>query len=143
MITRPWARHRKQRISYGVFVAATLLAAFAGILVGFETNMQLTMGGTYTIKAFAAMVLGGLGSIWGHGRGQLYTGSLIENLSIGLELGDFIYVTDRGAVGGDRGGDAAAPAAWRAGRGFPALALACGLFAASAAALVLGRTTAR
>jgi len=127
----------KQRISYGVFVIATLLAAFAGILVGFETNMQPTMGGTYTIKAFAAMVLGGLGSIWGTVAGSYILG-LIENLSIGLELGDFVYIS----VGSIWFAAALLSLVrWRRG-GMPELLRPwrwlAGLFAASAAALVLG-----
>jgi branched-chain amino acid transport system permease protein len=66
-----------------VFVAGALLAGYAGILVGYETNLQPTMGSVYTIKAFAAMILGGLGNIWGTIAGAYILG-LMENLSIGL-----------------------------------------------------------
>lgn len=76
------------RLSYAVYTLATLLAAYAGILVGYETNMQPTMGGVYTIKAFAAMVLGGLGNFWGTILGSYILG-LVENLSIGLDFGNF------------------------------------------------------
>lgn len=76
------------RVSYGLYTLATLLAAYAGILVGYETNMQPTMGTTYTIKAFAAMILGGLGNFWGTIAGSYILG-LVENLSIGLDFGDF------------------------------------------------------
>jgi len=72
--------------AYGVFILGALLAAYAGILVGFETNMRPTMGGAYTIKAFAAMILGGLGNIWGTVAGSFILG-LVENLSIGLDFG--------------------------------------------------------
>jgi branched-chain amino acid transport system permease protein len=72
-------------ITYSVFVAATILAAYAGVLVGYETNMQPTMGNSYTIKAFAAMILGGLGNVWGTIIGSYILG-LIENLSIGLDF---------------------------------------------------------
>ena len=75
-------------VSYLVFILGTLLAAYAGILVGYETNMQPTMGTTYTIKAFAAMILGGLGSIWGTIAGSYILG-LVENLSIGLDFGGY------------------------------------------------------
>ncbi len=74
-----------RRISFLVFTAGTLLAAFSGVLVGFETNLQPTMGNAYTIKAFAAMILGGLGNIWGTIAGAYLLG-LIENLSIGLDF---------------------------------------------------------
>jgi branched-chain amino acid transport system permease protein len=73
------------RINFLVFTAGTLLAAFSGVLVGFETNLQPTMGNAYTIKAFAAMILGGLGNIWGTIAGAYILG-LIENLSIGLDF---------------------------------------------------------
>jgi branched-chain amino acid transport system permease protein len=56
------------------------------VLIGFETNLQPTMGGSYTIKAFAAMVLGGLGNIWGTLAGAFILG-FIENFGIGLEIG--------------------------------------------------------
>jgi branched-chain amino acid transport system permease protein len=71
------------RASKLVFVLGVLLAAYAGILVGYETNLQPTMGSAYTIKAFAAMILGGLGNIWGTIAGAYILG-LVENLSIGL-----------------------------------------------------------
>ena len=68
-----------------VFALSTILGAYAGILVGYETNIQPTMGGSYSIKAFAAMVLGGLGNIWGTVVGAFILG-LVENLSIGLDF---------------------------------------------------------
>ena len=76
------------RINYVGFVVGALLAAYAGILVGYETNMQPTMGNAYTIKAFAAMILGGLGNIWGTVLGSYILG-LVENLSIGLDFGGY------------------------------------------------------
>ena len=72
-------------VIYTVFIFATLLAAYAGVLVGYETNIQPTMGGSYSLKAFAAMVLGGLGNIWGTIAGAFILG-LVENLSIGLDF---------------------------------------------------------
>ncbi len=72
-------------VNLGIFITGTILAAFAGVLVGFETNLQPTMGNAYTIKAFAAMILGGLGNIWGTVAGAFILG-LIENLSIGLDF---------------------------------------------------------
>ena len=71
-----------------VYTVGTLLAAYAGILVGYETNMQPTMGTAYTIKAFAAMILGGLGNVWGTIIGSYILG-LVENLSIGLDFGGY------------------------------------------------------
>ena len=76
------------RIRLAVFLIAALMAAFAGIMLGYETNLQPTMGNSYTIKAFAAMVLGGLGNIWGTVAGAYLLG-LVENLSIGLDFGGY------------------------------------------------------
>ena len=78
----------RARTSYGVYIVASLLAAYAGVLVGYETNIQPTMGTSYTIKAFAAMVLGGLGNIWGTILGSYLLG-LVENLSMGLDFGGY------------------------------------------------------
>lgn len=75
-------------ISKGGFVLSAVLAAFSGILIGYETNLQPTMGGSYTIKAFAVMVLGGLGNIWGVLIGSIVLG-LVENLSIGIDFGNW------------------------------------------------------
>lgn len=76
------------KVNFAVFGLATVLAAYAGVLIGMETNIQPTMGNSYTIKAFAAMILGGLGNIWGTVIGAFMLG-LIENLSIGLDFGGY------------------------------------------------------
>lgn len=78
----------KKMVFYGLFTFSNLLAAFSGVLVGFETNLLPTMGNAYTIKAFAAMILGGLGNIWGTVCGAYILG-FIENFSIGLEFGSY------------------------------------------------------
>jgi branched-subunit amino acid ABC-type transport system permease component len=75
-------------IAHGVFFLGILLSVYAGILIGYETNLQPTMGNAYTIKAFAAMIFGGLGNIWGTIAGSYILG-LIENLSIGLDFGAY------------------------------------------------------
>jgi branched-subunit amino acid ABC-type transport system permease component len=77
-----------RRINFCVFVIGTILAAYAGVLVGYETNLQPTMGNAYTIKAFAAMILGGLGSIWGTVIGAYILG-FVENMAIGLDFGGY------------------------------------------------------
>lgn len=79
---------RARKINRVVFVVGTILAAYAGVLVGFETNLQPTMGSAYTIKAFAAMILGGLGNMWGAVLGSYILG-LVENLAIGLDFGGY------------------------------------------------------
>jgi branched-chain amino acid transport system permease protein len=72
-----------RRVSYLVFCSAIVTAAIAGVLVGYETNLQPTMGITYTIKAFAVMIFGGLGNVWGTLVASYLLG-IIENFSIGL-----------------------------------------------------------
>lgn len=78
----------ESEVTFALFFSSLLFAAIAGVLIGFETNLQPTMGTPYTIKAFAALLLGGLGNFWGTIVGS-YALGLIENLSIGLEFGDF------------------------------------------------------
>ena len=48
-----------------VFAIGSALAAASGALIGMDTNLQPTMGFIITVKAFAAVVLGGLGNVWG------------------------------------------------------------------------------
>jgi branched-chain amino acid transport system permease protein len=76
------------QIAMSGFVIGALMAAFAGVLIGYETNLQPTMGAVYTIKAFAVMVLGGLGNTWGALVGSFILG-MLENISIGLDLGSW------------------------------------------------------
>jgi branched-subunit amino acid ABC-type transport system permease component len=71
-----------------VFAMSVLLAVYAGVMVGYETNLQPTMGHGYTMKALAAMILGGLGNLWGTILGCYIVGT-VENLAIGLDLGRF------------------------------------------------------
>jgi branched-chain amino acid transport system permease protein len=75
----------RTKITFGAFLFSAILAAYAGILLGYETNLQPTMGGAYSIKAFAAMILGGLGNVWGTVLGAYILG-FVENLSVGLDF---------------------------------------------------------
>lgn len=74
----------KDIIFYGIFILGSVMAAFAGIMIAYETNLQPLMGNSFTIKAFATMILGGLGNFWGTIAGSYILG-LTENLSIGLD----------------------------------------------------------
>ena len=56
-------------------------AALAGTLIGLDTNLQPTMGFNITVKAFAAVVLGGLGSVPGAIVGGFLIG-IAENLGV-------------------------------------------------------------
>jgi len=81
-----------------LFVASALLAAFAGIL--FAVNYQQVspfMGEGVGFKAVAAMIVGGMGSIWGAVLGGLLIG-LAEVLSIGFIGADVVNITVYGLL---------------------------------------------
>lgn len=69
------------RIISAVFAIGSALAAVAGALIGMDTNLQPTMGFVITLKAFAAVVLGGLGNVYGAIAGAFIIG-LVENLGV-------------------------------------------------------------
>lgn len=75
-------------ICYLVFGIGTVVAAYAGVMAGIVTNVQPTMGNAYTIKAFAAMILGGLGNVWGTMLGSYLLG-FVENFSLGVEFNGY------------------------------------------------------
>ncbi len=64
-----------------VFAIGSALAAAAGTLIGLDTNLQPTMGFIITVKAFAAVVLGGLGNVYGAIAGGFLIG-IAENLGV-------------------------------------------------------------
>lgn len=73
-----------------VFIIATAFAGIAGVLVAFDQNLNHNMGTFLSIKAFAAVILGGIGSIHGSVLGGFIIG-LAENLLIGIPFGDFYF----------------------------------------------------
>ena len=64
-----------------VFGIGSALASVAGILIAFESNLNPTMGFFIGIKAFAAAVVGGIGSVRGAMLGGLIIG-FSENFGI-------------------------------------------------------------
>jgi branched-chain amino acid transport system permease protein len=64
-----------------VFAISSALAAASGALIGMDTNLQPTMGFIITVKAFAAVVLGGLGNLYGAIAGAFLIG-IVENLGV-------------------------------------------------------------
>jgi branched-chain amino acid transport system permease protein len=70
------------RITSLTFAVGGLLAAVAGILVGYDQNISPTMGVLAGFKGFSAAVLGGIGSITGAVLGGFCLG-LAENLGAG------------------------------------------------------------
>ena len=71
-----------------IFALGSALAAIAGILVAYEQNLEPTMGVMLGIKAFAAIILGGVGSIPGAVLGG-YAIGLAENLGIGISIAGY------------------------------------------------------
>lgn len=53
------------------FVIGSALAAVAGILIAFETNIRPTMGFNWLLYGVVAMIIGGIGSNWGLVGGAL------------------------------------------------------------------------
>ena len=70
-----------ERVIAVTFVIASMLAAVAGIMVSFEQPISFVMGVNLGIRAFAASVIGGIGSIYGSFIGGYVLG-LAENLGI-------------------------------------------------------------
>ena len=64
-----------------VFAIGSALAAASGALIGMDSNLQPTMGFIITVKAFAAVVLGGLGNVYGAIVGGFVIG-IVENLGV-------------------------------------------------------------
>jgi branched-subunit amino acid ABC-type transport system permease component len=70
-----------KKVSVTVWVLASLFSAAGGILLAVDTNLEPMMGLTNLIKAFAAVLLGGAGNVWGALLGGLVIG-IAENLSV-------------------------------------------------------------
>lgn len=76
------------KVIMSIFALGSALAAIAGILVAYEQNLEPTMGTMLGIKAFAAIILGGVGSIPGAVLGG-YAIGLAENLGIGISIAGY------------------------------------------------------
>jgi branched-subunit amino acid ABC-type transport system permease component len=70
-----------KKVSAAVWVLASFFSAAGGILLAVDTNLEPLMGLTNLIKAFAAVLLGGAGNVWGALLGGLVIG-IAENLSV-------------------------------------------------------------
>jgi branched-chain amino acid transport system permease protein len=61
-----------------VWVVGGALAALCGVFLGFTMGVTFTIGQLILLLLFAAVTVGGLGSIWGALIGSLIIGLLIE-----------------------------------------------------------------
>ena len=64
-----------------VFFIASAIAGLGGIMVGFETGIEPTMGMSLLLKGVIATIIGGIGNPFGGVLGGVLLG-LIENLGI-------------------------------------------------------------
>jgi len=70
-----------KRVSLTVWVLASLFAGAGGFLLALDTSLEPAMGMTNMIKAFAAVLLGGAGNVWGALLGGLFIG-IAENVGV-------------------------------------------------------------
>ena len=63
-----------KHVSWTVWSLAAVFAGVGGILLALDTNLEPLMGLTNLIKAFAAVLLGGAGNVWGALLGALFIG---------------------------------------------------------------------
>lgn len=61
-----------------VWIVGTALAALSGVFLGFSLGVTFQMGQLVLLLLFAAVCVGGLGSVWGALIGALIIGVLIE-----------------------------------------------------------------
>jgi branched-chain amino acid transport system permease protein len=81
-----------------VFFVSGLLAALAGVIFAFNyRQVQPFMGEAVGLKGISAMIIGGMGNIWGAIAGGLIIG-VIEVLSIGYLGADFVDISVYGLL---------------------------------------------
>ncbi|MDP2624994.1 MAG: branched-chain amino acid ABC transporter permease [Candidatus Peregrinibacteria bacterium] len=68
-----------------IFIISTALAGLAGVLIGYEQNLTPNMGLVISILAFAAVIVGGLGNIWGAVVGAMVIG-IAQNVLVSIEI---------------------------------------------------------
>ena len=66
------------RVISVVWVIGTALAALSGVFLGYTLGVTFQIGQLVLLLLFAAVVVGGLGSVWGAMIGALIVGVLIE-----------------------------------------------------------------
>ncbi len=70
-----------EKIFQFVWIVAAILAAIGGALYAADTNLEPHMGTINLVRAFAAVLIGGAGNVWGALVGGLIIG-LSENLGV-------------------------------------------------------------
>ncbi|MFH1156478.1 MAG: branched-chain amino acid ABC transporter permease [Pseudomonadota bacterium] len=77
-----------EKVTAAVWILASLFAGSGGILLAMDTSMEPMMGMASLIKAFAAVLLGGAGNVWGALLGGLFIG-ITENVSVAFISPDY------------------------------------------------------
>jgi len=77
-----------KKVTCTIWVLASLFAGSGGILLALDTSLDPMMGMNNLIKAFAAVLLGGAGNIWGALIGGLFIG-IVENISVAFISPDY------------------------------------------------------
>jgi len=72
---------QNEKIIRNVWILAAALAAVGGILYGADTNLEPHMGIINLVRAFAAVLIGGTGNVWGALLGGFIIG-LSENMGV-------------------------------------------------------------
>ncbi len=70
-----------ERVLRATWVLGAVLAAVAGVMAGVTVQLRPTMGVEMLLPLFAAVILGGMGSVWGAVLGGLVVG-LAESASV-------------------------------------------------------------
>ncbi|UPK73301.1 branched-chain amino acid ABC transporter permease [Nocardioidaceae bacterium SCSIO 66511] len=88
------------RVITVVWTVGTMLAGACGVMLGFTQSVKFDLGAQVLLVMFAAITVGGLGSVWGAIIGSIVVGVLIEmstliipaELKIATALGILIVV---------------------------------------------------
>lgn len=72
-----------QKVSIFVWIISAVFAASGGFLLALDTSLDPMMGLSFMIKSFAAILLGGVGNVWGALLGGLCIG-IIENMGTAI-----------------------------------------------------------
>jgi branched-subunit amino acid ABC-type transport system permease component len=74
-----------------IFIVSGIFAAAGGIFIGIDQNLSPTLAFSLTIKAYAAIIAGGKGNIWG-AIVCAYMIALLEQLLVGIHWFGAFYV---------------------------------------------------
>lgn len=80
-----------RRLQLGTFIASGVCAGLAGIFIGIDQTLTPVLGFSLTIKAYAAVIAGGKGNVWG-AVVCAYGIALLEQLAVGVPWPVFGYV---------------------------------------------------